>query len=386
MKKFTLIALLLAATLLISCGDGAGGPSSGIVGAGGDGGGSGGGGEIFGGSFFHVTYDGNTNTHGATPVDNTGYIKGNDAMVRDWGALVKTGHTFTNWNTRANGSGETYNPHDLIPITGDVTLYAQWKPDDIEITYYTVTFVTSNAQAPAPLKVAEGSKITQPVTPSKTSDGYNAKVSRWNTNLAVAWDFDTDTVNDDMTLTAVWTNFAIGDTGPGGGTIVHRDSGGFTRQYFTMYGENTVSSYFSATCYYLEAAPKQATTLTYAWASTGKESESMTTDAPIGYGRHNTGNIIGKDRNAPAAKFCVDYRGGNKNDWFLPSLDELKFVYDNRFVAGYDGTASLYWTSTQEVSDTDTDPATATARNMYNGDDAQRVKSNPLYVIPMRAF
>jgi len=36
------------------------------------------------------------------------------------------------------------------------------------------------------------------------------------------------------------------------------------------------------------------------------------------------------DPDAPAAKACKNYGGNGKNDWFLPSLDELKQVYINR--------------------------------------------------------
>ena len=250
---------------------------------------------------------------------------------------------------------------------------------EIGVTYYTVTFVTFNATAPAPIKVAAGSKISQPATPEKTGDLYNAKLSKWNTDIAVAWDFDTDTVNDDMTLTAVWTAFDIGDTGPGGGTIVYRDSGSFPRKSYFVKGDDGASYLFvDRTCYYLEAA-KIVLFNTYRWASIGKESESIATNTPLGYGIQNTYRIIENDPYAPAAKFCTDFRGGNKTDWFLPNATEFNYFYTNRIAAGYSNDG-LCWISTQEVLDN------AIAINMNTGAAAPYSKLTPLNVIPMRVF
>jgi YVTN family beta-propeller protein len=50
-------------------------------------------------------------------------------------AYTYTGHTFTGWNTAANGSGTAYSNDASYPFTASVTLYAQWSTTD-----YTVTF------------------------------------------------------------------------------------------------------------------------------------------------------------------------------------------------------------------------------------------------------
>jgi uncharacterized repeat protein (TIGR02543 family) len=40
---------------------------------------------------------------------------------------TKTGHTFVSWNTKSDGSGESYEPGDTInPVTKNITLYAQY--------------------------------------------------------------------------------------------------------------------------------------------------------------------------------------------------------------------------------------------------------------------
>ena len=79
---------------------------------------------------FALTYNGNTSTSGAAPFDaNNPYTENSTVTVLgNTGTLVKTGYSFANWNTAANGSGTTYNPGDTFTITAPVTLHAQWSP------------------------------------------------------------------------------------------------------------------------------------------------------------------------------------------------------------------------------------------------------------------
>ncbi len=58
---------------------------------------------------YTVTYNGNGNTGGSVPIDNTNYEQGQTVTVLgNTGNLVKTGYSFSDWNTLANGSGTTY--------------------------------------------------------------------------------------------------------------------------------------------------------------------------------------------------------------------------------------------------------------------------------------
>ncbi|MEW6079561.1 MAG: InlB B-repeat-containing protein [Thermodesulfobacteriota bacterium] len=84
-----------------------------------------------------VTYDGNTNTGGAVPTDGNSYANGDTVTVLgNTGALVKTGYTFSGWNTAANGSGTAYAGGDTFAMgSSDITLYAQWTPIDYTVTY-----------------------------------------------------------------------------------------------------------------------------------------------------------------------------------------------------------------------------------------------------------
>lgn len=42
-------------------------------------------------------------------------------------AFTREGYNFTNWNTKADGSGTSYSDGQQITIVKDMTLYAQWK-------------------------------------------------------------------------------------------------------------------------------------------------------------------------------------------------------------------------------------------------------------------
>ena len=73
---------------------------------------------------FTVTYDGNGADSGKT-TDHTAYATGAKATVKE-NNYTRGGYTFTGWNTKADGSGDSYKTGDWITMTGSVILYAQW--------------------------------------------------------------------------------------------------------------------------------------------------------------------------------------------------------------------------------------------------------------------
>jgi uncharacterized repeat protein (TIGR02543 family) len=76
---------------------------------------------------YTVTYNGNGNTGGSPPADGSAYRQGDTVTVLGPGTLEKTGSTFSNWNTAADGSGTSYAPGAQFAMPGaNVTLYAQW--------------------------------------------------------------------------------------------------------------------------------------------------------------------------------------------------------------------------------------------------------------------
>jgi len=79
---------------------------------------------------YSVLYYGNGETSGFAPVDRNSYLAGETAVVKGKGSLLKTGYEFKNWNTKRDGSGETYHSGDVLTIKKmNVFLYAVWEEE-----------------------------------------------------------------------------------------------------------------------------------------------------------------------------------------------------------------------------------------------------------------
>lgn len=104
---------------------------------------------------YHVTYDANDGTGSYT---GTGVppLASDTVLPPEKTAISRKNHTFTGWNTAADGSGETYAPKDSIVLTGNVTLYAQWT----EIS----------EPQPVPEKPITPATPVQPARPDKPSE------------------------------------------------------------------------------------------------------------------------------------------------------------------------------------------------------------------------
>lgn len=130
--------------------------------------------------------------------------------------------------------------------------------------------------------------------------------------------------------------YTIGDRGPAGGWIIYDkgdNSGGWR---------------------YLEAAPEDQTPASWRhkglvkWGCQGKSIPEARHTA-VGKGRANTQAMIKScDEPDTAARKCVEYRGGGKDDWFLPSLEELNLVYTVLYQQGQgDLRMGEYWSSSE---------------------------------------
>lgn len=83
-------------------------------------------------STYSVTYNANGATSGDVPVDNTSYSSGASVTVLgNTGNLAKTGHTFSGWNTAADGTGTNRAVGSTFNITSNTTLYAKWTQTNI---------------------------------------------------------------------------------------------------------------------------------------------------------------------------------------------------------------------------------------------------------------
>jgi len=79
-------------------------------------------------SQHRIIYSGNGATSGTEPYDAVLYKAGEKAKLYGPGSLSKSGYEFVGWNTKADGTGISYKPGDMITIAlSDAILYAQWK-------------------------------------------------------------------------------------------------------------------------------------------------------------------------------------------------------------------------------------------------------------------
>jgi hypothetical protein len=110
------------------------------------------------------------------------------------------------------------------------------------------------------------------------------------------------------------------------------------------------------TCHYLEASPANLTggtgsEATMKWSTGITFSGTVVTSNIFGRGKNNTEIIVAAESAAYpgnsyiyAARACSEYRGGGKDDWFLPNLRELEPLFEARGKTGVPATG-LFWTS-----------------------------------------
>jgi hypothetical protein len=135
---------------------------------------------------------------------------------------------------------------------------------------------------------------------------------------------------------------AIGDIGPGGGTVFFvKAAGSFavseSVRRINMMGEtidtvsvDLTSEEQAALIFdYLEIAPYSAVVVRK-WANTVSWTSTATIDTRIGSGLGGTQSILeaysSQDASNNAAHYANSYSNNDKDDWFLPSQDELALV------------------------------------------------------------
>ena len=221
--------------------------------------------------------------------------------------------------------------------------------------------------------VTEGAKATKPETNPKASNQYQT-FKCWSIDGSEEYDFN-EPVDCNIILTAVYRDLAVGDTGPAGGTIFYVNP---------SYNADSADNNWK----YLEAGPTDLTAnldgeavsnIVFGYYvtmdGTGYSAQIVTTEnsesngsganAAIGKGKSNTTSLVQKTGGAwatnssgspsvttnYAAKLCDDYSCGGYNDWFLPSLNELKELYSAYAAGNVGGTWHTRYSSSYTASD-----------------------------------
>jgi hypothetical protein len=173
---------------------------------------------------------------------------------------------------------------------------------------------------------------------------------------------------------------SVGDTGPGGGKIFYVATTPFA-----------CGPTGSETCRYLEAAPitwsRGTSDPTLSWATGTTNQSTAVTGADgtaIGTGYKNSLDIVAQTGNVAASSAAVaarEYGGGSKNDWYLPSKDELNQLYVARTTVGVFH-SEYYWSSSES------DSSSAWSQKLGDGfQSSTPSKSNLLHSVrPVRAF
>jgi len=189
--------------------------------------------------------------------------------------FTNPGHTFTGWNTAANGIGTAYSNGGTYSFSADIELFAQWA---VIPTTYTVTF-NENDSASDPATAfeigiaAKGLTLFASLSPTLTNSGHT--FTGWNTAAngtgTVYSDGATYSFSADTQLFAQWaviptitasfvSNGGVGAvsslSGLVGTSVSLPSSSGFTFFGYTFTGWNTAadgsgSSYASGTAFVL---------------------------------------------------------------------------------------------------------------------------------------
>jgi uncharacterized repeat protein (TIGR02543 family) len=185
---------------------------------------------------YTVSYSGNGNNSGEVPVDKQSYLTGTQAIIAsNSGNLVKTGFTFSGWNTKADGTGRNYLPGEALQIgSQNLTLYAKWIAENIQ-TYSVSYFANGSTTGTAPTdanKYVAGSTVTVKTNSGNlvktgfTFSGWNTKADGTGTTYAIGATFAIGSA--DISLYAKWVaetvvNYTVTFNENGGAAAVNPD-------------------------------------------------------------------------------------------------------------------------------------------------------------------
>lgn len=175
-----------------------------------------------------VTYAGNANTGGTVPVDSNTYQQGATVTVLgNTGTLVKTGSTFSGWNTAADGTGSAYAQGQTCTMgTADLTFYAHWVVAGPNSVVYDPNGATGGSVPVDATPYGTGSTVTVLGNTGNltyigyTFVGWQTQADGSGTTYKQGQTFTKGATN--VTLYALWSGgqaYAVNNEGGSGGSI-----------------------------------------------------------------------------------------------------------------------------------------------------------------------
>ncbi|MDR3324708.1 MAG: InlB B-repeat-containing protein, partial [Spirochaetaceae bacterium] len=269
-------------------------------------------------------------------------------------APTRTGYNFTIWQ---DGNGTVFEAD--TSVTANITVYAQWTPKQTTITFNLnggggsqVETPTANYGAAMPaitLGVTTGTDPYYSFTGSFDATSGGTQYYTATGASARVWNKTTGS----QILYAQWKmHYAIGDTGPAGGTIC----------YVATTAEKASKGW---DWFYLESSPQLSAIMAWGTKDSGviNATGNNTLNATpaknitgnylaIGTGPGNTAAIVAAHAAAgltsptsSAANYCDALVVNGYSDWFLPSYAEVKVKIENI------GDIYRVWSSTQQGPD-----------------------------------
>ena len=165
-----------------------------------------------------LSYNANNATSGSAPTAQTVTAGGSLTVATRDAGLVRTGFTFSGWNTSSSGTGTTYLEGSSITLTSNTTLFALWKAI---ITYNGNT--NTSGTVPDPQVAVEGTIALRLNSNNLAKSGHllvgwNTQANGSGTRYGLGSDYQ---LSGDITLYAEWvrdsdwriTYFGKGNTG-----------------------------------------------------------------------------------------------------------------------------------------------------------------------------
>ena len=216
---------------------------------------------------YTVEFNGNGHTSGSMPSMTMTYDRQYNLLNN---AFVRTGYTFTGWNTDKDGHGSFYCNHEsVINMTSTnnkvITLYAQWEANQYNAKLYyvdpyipsgsfEVSFESNGGSSVASQTITKSNALRYPTIP--TREGYAFTGWYEDPSLTTLYDFSKK-VTEDITLYAGWASMAASyyrrsyinalkynSSSQAYSTSQLYTSSQYTYLYFTAFNTETVSFHY----------------------------------------------------------------------------------------------------------------------------------------------
>lgn len=244
-------------------------------------------------SSYTVTYNANGATSGTVPTDNTSYASGTSVTVKgNTGSLVKTGYTFSGWNTAANGLGTDRAVGSTFSITANTTLYAKWVAEGggSSTTVNGVIADIADANSWVDAESYDSFSLDANVTISTTGTGDNGKYYSSDESWRLYQNGSgnvTVSVNSNYYLTSITFTFSTKDSGQlfngdsqvTSGSAVAISGTGTTSKTFSVSASSGTKGKILITSISVTYAPLSSHTVTITGASTVYVGSTITLSA-----------------------------------------------------------------------------------------------------------